>query len=233
MILVPLQTFGLGDCLYCQTLVKKLAKSGDKILWPVESHFAEGLNRAYPDVTFIDKRHVNFNFDRMEDFVDGECRILPIRWADQILRVPYTQCMSSKYTLYNLDWMDWREQAGWVHDIKKQKELSKLLGLNFGGEYTLVNKFFGSNSQYSADIHPIDGLFQVEMRTIPGFSLFDWSHIIANATNIHTVSTSIIYILEMLNIEAKEVHLYVRKPIETDFRNIDYLLQRHKYIYHL
>ena len=231
MILIPLQTFGIGDVIFTQTLVRSLAKEGDKILWPVESHFVEGLNRAYPDITFIDKRFVDVDYNDPTDRMIGECRILPIRFADQILNVPYSQCMSSKYVLYNMDWIDWKEKAQWILDLDNIEELYGELDLQPNEEYILVNKYFGSDSQLVAPIKIDSPIRQIEMRTIPGFSLFDWAAIICGASIIHTVSTSIFYILEVLSLKAKEIHLYVRKPIETDFRNIDYLFTKN-YILH-
>jgi hypothetical protein len=69
------------------------------------------------------------------------------------------------------------------------------------------------------------------MITIPGFSLFDWYLVIEKATEIHTVGTSINYIIELLEIESKNVFLYKRLPDENHFQNYDYILKRHSYIY--
>ena len=69
------------------------------------------------------------------------------------------------------------------------------------------------------------------MRSIPGFSLFDWSLVIEKATEIHTVGTSINYLIELLEIEGKEVVLYKRLPDENHYENYDYILEKHSYIY--
>jgi hypothetical protein len=69
------------------------------------------------------------------------------------------------------------------------------------------------------------------MITIPGFSLFDWYLVIEKATEIHTVGTSINYIIELLEIESENVFLYKRLPDENHFQNYDYILKTHSYIY--
>ena len=69
------------------------------------------------------------------------------------------------------------------------------------------------------------------MTSISGFSLFDWHLVIEKATEIHTVGTSINYLIELLDINSKEVNLYKRLPDENHFHNYDYILKRHKYIY--
>lgn len=63
-------------------------------------------------------------------------------------------------------------------------------------------------------------------------SLFDWATVIQKAAAIHTVNTSIIYLLEMLELEAPEVHLYQRTIKGQTFDNIKYILKRHKYVFH-
>lgn len=228
MIIYPLQAFGMGDVIFTQTLVRKLARLGDKILWGVESHFVDGLNRAYPDILFIDKSLINVDYNRRDDYVINGMRVLPIRWSDVNLKVPYTQCMSAKYESFGQKFETWRELAMWKRDAVKEDRLFQQLGLQ-GLEYTFVNRFFGSNSQFAAQIN-VKG---VEMCTLPGYSLFDWIRVIENASEIHTVSSSIIYLLELIVVKAHEVHLYMRKPIEHNFDNVIYLLKNQNYKLHV
>jgi|SRR6185436_10236719 len=237
MIIFPLQSFGVGDVIFTQSLVRKIA-NGNKVLWGVESHFVDGLNRAYDGITFIDKKLINVDYNRRDDYVINGMRVLPIRWSDANLKVPYNQCMRAKYDAYNEDWRTWKEHAMWNRD----KEMETKLGIKNGiwendydrdfGEYNLVNTIFGSESQLQVPIEVNNGLLNIQMKTIEGFSLFDWAGIIEQANEIHTVSTSIIYLLELLDLKAKEVHLYTRKPIEPTFDNISYILEKHNYILH-
>ena len=228
MIIYPLQAFGIGDVIFTQTLVRKIA-NGRKILWGVDIHFVEGLNKAYPDIMFVDKNAMNINYDRKDDYILNGMRILPIRWANEILQVPYTQCMSSKYALYKQDWKTWTKQAMWKRDTAREDELFEKLGLVEGESYKLINRFFGSSSQHVAGIDHRG----TEMCQMQGFSLFDWAKVIENATEIHSVSTSIIYLLELLSLKSKEVHLYLRLPICSHFNDVSYILERQNYFLHV
>jgi hypothetical protein len=228
MTIVPLQYFGIGDVIFTQTLVSTIAQ-GDKILWPVLPHFVEGLNRAYPDITFMDYRHVNVNYNCKSDIEIGETRLLPIRWADSLMKVPYDQCMRAKYDLYGLDWQQWKNKAAWQNDVKRQMELVQHLGLDLTEPFCLVNNTFGSESRHKVSIMQKSGIKHVVMSTIEGFSLFDWTGIMQYATEIHTVSSSIIYLLEMMELKAKEIHIYKREPIEKNHDNYSYILQKHNY----
>lgn len=227
MTVIPLQFFGIGDISFTISLVTKIAQ-GNKVVWPVLPQFVEGLNRAYPQFTFIDYSNFHIDYDtKIQKEVNiksyGDCVLLPIRWADSIQRVPYSSVMRAKYEMYGLDFREWYNDAMWVRDKKKERELRKKVGK---GDI-IVNRFFRSDSSGCAQID-IKG---IEMSSIDGFSLFDWTGILLEAKEIHTVSTSIIYLLEMLPITA-EIHLYLRKPDEHDFKNIEYILQRHKYVLH-
>jgi len=237
-IIMPMQYFGLGDVIFEQTLIRSLMSPDDKVIWGVEPAFVEGLNRAYPDFIFIDYRMLNIDYERhdaREITVNG-VTIYPFRWADCMLEVPYRQCMMSKYMLYDMDWQRWKEKAMWRRDYKKENELFAQLGLHDcgvrGDKFNLINRYFKTDSSGVADINVNNGNINVEMKIMDGYSLFDWAGVIERASEIHTVSTSIIYLIEQLKIKAPVVDLYLRKGQESDFANTEYLLQTHKYIKH-
>jgi predicted amino acid-binding ACT domain protein len=163
---------------------------------------------------------------KRDSIINGN-RIIPIRWADQILRVKYENCMRAKYDMYSIDWQSWR-LCDYQRDQEKENELFySVLGLvDFSEPFRLINQTFTSLENNKIEIPESKEIRNVYMKNIPGFSLFDWSKVIEKATEIHTVSTSINYLIEMLEIKAKAVDLYVRKPQEKDFKNIQYQLSK-------
>jgi len=232
-IIIPNQFFGLGDVIFEQTLIHDIIAPGDKVIWPVNSSFVEGLNRAYPDFAFVDMNVLRLNYDRKDFYEMNGVSVLPLRWADSILKLPYHMCMKSKYMLYDKDWHDWQRKAMWQRCPDKEQALQEKLGLLEGEEYNLINKYFRTDSSGIADITVDNGLRNINMSSLAGFSLFDWATIIEQAAEIHTVGTSILYVLEMLELKAKQVDMYVRKPDEKDFRNTEYLMRSHEYVKHL
>jgi len=229
MTIYPLQFFGVGDCIFTQTLINAIA-NGSPIIWGVMSQFVEGLNRAYPNVQWVDYKTLDIDFERKEDVIIGDKHIIPIRFADQMMQAPYSTCMAMKYKMYSLDWKVWRQDAMWQRDTAKETELQTVLGIADGERYNLINKHFRSNNTGAADIDVNNGLRNVYMHTLEGFSLFDWYLIIQNAVEIHTVNTAILYILELMDI-SMPIHLYKRLPDETDFKNTEYLFTK-PYILH-
>lgn len=197
--------------------------AGYKVIFPVEKHLVSGFSEAYPNVSFVPKEFVNIDWNSKLDYEKDGVRYLPIRFAEQILKLPYKDVMKAKYMLYGFDWHDWRNTMP-IIDCVKTTELMHLL--NVPTEYNLVSKFFGTNSQYKADIKIDNDLPVVEMTTIKGYSIFHWAGVIMHATNIYAASSSILYLLELLELRAKKIVLYARNPIEPHFDNVSYLFTK-------
>lgn len=231
-LLIPAQFFGLGDCIFIITLLRKLAGDTYKILYPVMPNYVEGLQRAYPDITFIPFTMVNVNYHCKEEYENEHYRYLPIRFAESVLGLPYTSCMSAKYSLFGLDYRTWKDNAKYERDFKLESLLMDSFKIEKGEKYNLINRYFGSDYQYKVDINVDNGLRNIEMQSDLKFiSLFDWSSIIENATTIHVANSSILYLLELLELKAESVNLYCRKPQESNFDNTSYLHSK-EYILH-
>jgi hypothetical protein len=187
-------------------------------------HFVQGLNNAYPQFEFVDYRNLPIDYNTKHDVTYGDTRKIPIRWADQILKLPYEQCMRAKYDLYDLDFTTWRNTT-FKRDKLRENRLRDIVGAH--GEYNLVNQYYGSESQLRKAIN-LDG-HVINMRTIPGFSIFDWAGICEGASEIHAVSSSILYILELLDLNMP-LHLYPRSS-DLKYRQVEYLFTK-PYILH-
>lgn len=223
--IAPLQYFGLGDIIFTQTLVRDIA-DGRRIIWGVEPLFADGLRMAYPDITWVDKDMLNVDYECMDDKVVSGVRILPIRWAAELLGVPYSQVMRAKYDLYGHDFMDWKRLAYYRRDSDRERGLMKLLGIEQGDRYNLINQTYQSDVRGFRKIDIDNGLPNIYLSVLNGYSLFDWSLVIENATEIHTVETSIIYLLELLGLKAREVRIYERGNAGQVLENVKYFLEK-------
>lgn len=195
-------------------------------MWGTLREFVEGLQRAYPLVKFVDYRSLPIDYEfKGEKDVNGY-RILPLRWANEILGLPYKHCMRAKYDLFNMDFNRWREGAMWQRDEGKERDLhAKVCDYRHG--YRFVNTMY--QSDFKGRISIPNDVGTIQMRVIDGYSLFDWAKVIENASEIHTVSSSILYILEMLDIKCP-IHLYPR-PNDPNFEHVDYIFTK-PYILH-
>lgn len=231
-IVLILQAFGLGDVIWSQSIAHYFLEKGYRVMWPVEDHYFDGCMRAYPKIQFMPKSLTEPSlFEIKEKVIVHGIEISPIRWSNSYMKVPYKDVMRAKYDMYDLDWRSWKNHAMWMSDEKEQTELLKILGIKYGDKYNLVNKRFGTNAERSVEIQCNNGLRNIEMTEIEGYSLFDWTPVITGAMEIHTVSTAILFMLEMLPL-AQPIHLYCRKPIEQNFNYVDYIFTK-KYNLHL
>lgn len=227
MTIYPVQRWGIGDIIFTITLAKSFSLP---ITWVTLPYFVDGLQSAYPDINFTTEIPIFYDDSRMFDYTVEDKRFLPFRWCDSILKVPYSSCMRAKYDFYNLDYRTWKDKAMWQRNEAKEMQLFTALGLKLGDKYNLINNTFRSDNSGRIQVSCNNGYKSIEMQPYEGFSLFDWAAVMESATEIHTVSTSILFILEMLDLHMP-IHLYSRNPDETDFRNIDYLFTK-PYILH-
>jgi hypothetical protein len=229
-LLVPAQTFGIGDIIFCQTIANDFIKGGYKVLWPVEPQFVEGLNRAYPNVMFIDRTKFNINYENKEfKEIDG-MMMLPMRYSEHLMGKPYRYHMESKYSFLGKDWKTWKEGAMFERNKAKEKELFAYLEINESEPFNLISTTFGSNGQHKIDVDIKNGYRTVRMSNEPGFSLFDWAGVIEKAAEIHAVSSASLYIFELLDLKCP-IHLYCRKPIESNFDFVEFIFSK-PYILH-
>lgn len=230
--IVVLQPFGIGDHIYTISLCHEFISDGYKIIYPVQQQFLEGNNRAYSEINFVSETLFKPEiFTHRKDFILDGVRILPVRFSESIMNRFYKYHMISKYELFGKDWRIWKRNAYPKRYADKENELKKVLGLSEGEQYNFIQTKFGSNGKYQTNISIDNGLRNIELKQIEGFSLFDWCEIIEDATTIHSVSSSTLYLYELLDLKAESINLYVRKPIERNFDYVSFLFTK-PYILH-
>lgn len=230
------QPFGIGDVIFSMGIANEFLREGHLVVWPVLSKFYDSLKRAYPQINFEgiaaiapDRPYYNLlNVKKRE--VEGNKLVVPIRWSNSVMQVPYKDVMRSKYDMYGLDWKIWKKDAMWQRYYYSEKLLMDFLGIQPGEKYNLINKRFGGD-QREIEINVDNGLRNIYMYDATGFSLFDWSMTIENATTLHLVSSSTLYMTEVLDLKCTENHIYTRVPVEKNLDYVSYLFTK-DYIKH-
>lgn len=227
-----LQYFGIGDCIFAQGIAKKFINEGYEVIWPVLPDFVSGLQRAYPDILWLP--HTLFSQDvfniKEERTVDG-VTIVPIRWADSIIGLKPHLWMRAKYDLYSMDFRKWKDFASYKRDPVRERVLMEKFGIEEGEPFNLVNTMYRSDMKGSISPDVNKNYKTVHMKVILGYSLFDYSLLIEKATEIHVANSAILYLLELLPLSAKEVHIYARKEEGGGFPYVEYLMTKN-YILH-
>ncbi len=223
------QFLGLGDILFLVPLIRKWMAQGHDIVWPIADEYF-GIKQNFPDIQFVPKSKFPMNYDVRKEFWHrwqyGRYQVKPMRWN---MCTKIEDCMTTKYTMYGEDWQMWRELK-WERNYEKEKKLAMHVGA--AGRYELQFRKYGSIPDGPCERElKTGGHWTINVEPIEGYTLLDWSGIIENASAIHAVSSSCIYLFETLDLKC-EVNLYARKHGERDFDYVRKLLQK-KYHYHL
>lgn len=186
------QPAGIGDIFFCQKIAKKIQDRGYEIIWPV-----------IPEFLWI------------EDYIEGICFcdldnisklgydiILPLQDADKFF--PGISVMEAKYKLVNLKYDNWCKYFNFKRNEYKESQLFyDVLKLSDSEPYTLKNYYFASppHTQICEAVKSANcnGMREVNMSNLTSFTLLDWCKVIQSAEVIHTVETSLNYIIEKLN----------------------------------
>ena len=213
---------GLGDILFCEPIARYFYEEGkNEILGPINDEFM-WLTNYIKYINFVPKSGHNMNYESLHlGLLDSNTYFVPLRFANPIFRqlAPHDysdqyHTMLDKYRMLNLSEDMWKTFK-WERNLDKENELYDLLIKD--ENYILINTKW---SDGNVDIETDSKFQRISMDILNGFSLFDWAKIIENASEIHTVSTSNLFLLETLTLKTDKVHIYPRKPRENNFDGI-------------
>lgn len=236
-ILVINQPFGLGDIIYIQALVSEL--SNDRhIVFPISDEFFWLSSYIEnPDVTYVKRSEYNIDYDRFDRSDD----YLPLRYATQHLYglgpTDYSHdhtVMTDKYNLMGIDpkkWIDFK----FNYQAQKEDDLFRHLGLEEDMVYTVVNGNGGSDSvgRVRRDI-PVDSDHVIQMSFIEGFSLLDWRKVLSRCQEFHTISTSVVYLVDQWCSPECRLFCYERNNNPDTLNSIKPILTKNwNYVYNL
>jgi len=232
------QPFGLGDLLFCEPIARKYHNEGYVVIWPVEDQFF--WIHTYVDYVHFRRKSefTGFDYEQFRDDYKFEgIPVLPLRFSNPLLRglAPHdgsdrNNWMNDKYERLGLPVEMWKS-LNWTRNRGHEDALYSLVGAGRKGPYAFVNLNFGGGfADAGYTVVSEVGNF-IYMKPVPGFTMLDWAKVIFNAAEIHTVETSVMYMIESLPVKAKKWHLYPRKP-ETTLGQVKNIISLDKWILH-
>jgi len=212
---------GLGDILFTIPIARYLLSNGyTKVMYPTVFN---DLDRHFPDIEFISKDQLKIDYEKRSTYEYNGYIVFPLRFTDSILGNMYKSCMLTKYRYFNLPLGLWKSLT-WIRDINRENDLYyNYLKLKDNDQYNLISNTYRTDFNGKINIKITYRLKNVNVVNINGFTLLDWSKMIENATNIHIVSSSILLLVEQLNLKAINKSIYIRRPEESDHSNYSYI----------
>lgn len=224
------QFFGLGDIIYIQALLTELSKSR-KIIFPIADEYFWVTKYLIPNnnIEYVLKSSIE-NIVNLNNPFPSE-NYLPLRWATQIYHElaptdyshDYT-VMEDKYRLLNMDPKKWISYD-FVRNFHNENEL--YIDKVSNKDYALINKHFGSSivgvgvSNFNVDYNNI-----VTLEKYKNYTLMDWIKVIEEAKEIHTVSTSIVYLVDKYARKDCNINVYSRNMDPKSLDGIKNILTR-------
>lgn len=217
-----------------------------RVIWPVKPEFLYVGDYLINSSKLCSKRYLCGMNDAVVEYVSTESEfpfkdiynntsIQNIIDREDLLFIPLhghqlldSSVMKSKYKLVNLPWQQWGKYFNYFRNVAKERELFyERLGLKDEDKYVFVNQKYASPPDVLIKPFSLNcgDMKQVHLSLISGFTLFDWSMVLENATNIVTVETSLNYLCEFLRLKADKM-LMLSKWEPPDFHHIEGLFKK-------
>ena len=246
------QPAGLGDILYCKKLLKPFIDKGYEVIWPVNPFYFNDVNNyiEHSGILFFDETGsfpLKEHFTTLEssdcgtftmlDLDDGDIYI-PFQYADREMRGE--ACMKAKSRIVGVSegYGDWSEDIVLQRDHEKEQTLYyDVLNLTDDDNYTLVHNTFGCPAPpWESYLKPFsipqdEESPVVQVQIYSGFSLFDWCKVIENASRIYSVDTSLVFLVDLLDVKATDLQLYSRHTPANYLHVDDLFKSKWKYNY--
>jgi hypothetical protein len=104
--------------------------------------------------------------------------------------------MQAKYMLLEADPKLWRTLS-FNRNQEKENKLKQYLNISSDDKFIFINNHFaGPEFNYKLDINLKTDLRIIHQEYIEGFTLLDWCGVLEQAKEIHTVSTSLFFVID-------------------------------------
>ena len=201
------QPAGVGDVFFLQKIAHTYRQKGHEIIWPLRDDIV-WIADYIPDITWCKLSEwlqgpygklFNYSgFAETEEFI-----YIDASTADRTFNTDPTRIMSAKFGLAGLDHKDWVKYFKFNRNREKERELyHDILGIK--GDYVYVNDITHTDLRKTSSLanqkydYPV-----IENRVVDGFTLLDWTLVLENAKEIHTVPTAVCFIVDVIDTDAQ------------------------------
>lgn len=190
----------LGDILFTLKIAEELSKKG-KVYWYVSPVFwNNGICRIKSSAIIG---------PNVPEYVENTELIklcnLTVGRDIEVMRI--------KYTSVGMDWNNWPDYVKYDRNPDIENALRLHLNIEKGEPFIFYNDTYGWNQKHYGVVNSIPkdyGGKVVKLEVFENLTIFDWCWILENAEEIHTVDTSILCVIETLNLKCKKMTCHPR-----------------------
>ena len=202
------QPAGLGDILWIQPIVDHMIGLGYEVVYPVNDLYYEMISRSIRKdglrwVPETGEYPMKECFSSIDPIKLGEDLYLPIQYSDRHL--PSYPVMACKYFLLDIPVTNWHTHINFERDKGREDRVFEVYGIDRNVDYTLTNITYGTPPNHiTRDIsthtnqtkHPVVEM-SYEKDLENGICLFDWIGVVEKAKEIHTIETSLCFLVDI------------------------------------
>jgi hypothetical protein len=196
------QPGGLGDIMFIQPIIDNYINQGYTVNYPILSEYFKMVNEyiVKDNLIWYDENNLTYLpllefYSKGIEYKDEENIYVPLEYSDWYIISNGPNI--AKYFYTNTPLGDWRNHL----NIKRNREREQKLidKYNLHGDYIIINNEFTGlpytrtiNVESNLKIHHMNWRQDQDS----GFHLFDWIGALENAKEIHSVGTSVCYIID-------------------------------------
>jgi hypothetical protein len=227
--IVILQPGGVGDILFCLKIAYAFyIKYNIRPVWPISKNILWLKDYIITPCKFVQiegSEYEQFLFQGIQSIIEKDDNLLIPLWvADQTISdVPILQ---AKYKLTKVDYRDWAKFITIKRNFDKELELFHKMTkeLPDAKNYTIANKLYKTPPHSTETPYMTHIEADIETKIISDYTVFDWLLLYEKAKEIHTVSTSLFFMLEAHPGPLPTINIYNR-ALPTDLNQLLFLKQ--------
>jgi hypothetical protein len=200
------QPCGLGDLIWIQPIVDKFIDQGYSVYLPVIELYYDMLKRHVEKPNLIWVRETEDfpmkpNYGGHVPLADENNVYVPLSFSNYYLK--NCSVMISKYYFTGTPITNWHKSINIKRDLNREKQLMESYNIDISKPYTIFNMTYGTPPNHvvrETKMAPTTDIvinMNFEKDKANGFTLFDWIGAIEQASEIHTVETSLCYLVDM------------------------------------
>ena len=231
------QPLGLGDIFWVQQIVDTIINDGYTIYYPVGEVYYKIVSKYITKKNLIwvketDDFPLKEYYGQINVHQNNDELYLPLSYADRY--IPNASVMASKYYFLAVPIGDYRKHFKINRNYERENKLIEKYGLF--DDYILVNNSFGTEAQKRDIVIQSDlkvHYMNIEQDRNNKFNIFDWIMALENAQEIHTVETSLCYLIDKYCLNNK-IHMYEKRTSSqpnTYYNNVNLVYRNSNWVY--
>lgn len=213
------QPCGLGDIIWVQPIIDKYITNGYTVLYPVIDLYYDMIKNTIIKDNLIWLKESD-DFEMKHVYKSNQLLQLDeniyIPLSDSCYYLQGCSVMISKYYFTNTPVSNWHKNINIIRNKIRENKVYNIYNIDQTKPFTLLNCEYGTHPNSITRnfnfIPKTDQIIKMDFKTDQenDINMFDWIGVIETAYEIHTVETSLSFLVDMYN-KSEHIYMYERR----------------------